>query len=327
MSAHAKRAPSPADHSLDWCRDGQDWPHREHSRFVEAGGLSFHVQVAGPHAAPVLLLLHGTGAASHSWRHVQPILARRFRLVVPDLPCHGFTRPMAGMADLSLPGMTAALAALLAALAMRPASIIGHSAGGAIAVSLATALGGGEGGGPGGRSAGGEERRDAPAVIAINGAFLPIRGDRLFSPIAKALFSSRLSARMFSLLARATPLGGNLVGATGSAIDPKGADLYRRLLASSGHVRGALGMMASWDLQRFDRLLSTFSAPLTLIAADDDPMVPAAHSAHAARLAPSGRLVRTPTGGHLLHEAAADTVCRMIETALEAERPAGVDAA
>ncbi|MFB2552393.1 alpha/beta fold hydrolase BchO [Ensifer soli] len=315
MSARARPGEAPADRWLDWRRDGQDWPHRAHSRFVEAAGLAFHVQVAGPEGAPQLLMLHGTGAASHSWRHGLPILARRYRVLVPDLVCHGFTRPLSAMADLSLAGMTAALGALLLALEVRPHAIIGHSAGAAIAVSLATALGAGDGG------------RGTPAVISINGAFLPIRGDRLFSPIAKALFSSRLSARMFSLLARTTPLGGNLLSATGSAIDAEGAVLYRRLLASSGHVRGALGMMASWDLQRFDRLLSAFPAPLILIAADDDPMVPAGNSAHAARLAPKGRWMRMPSGGHLVHETAAETVCRMIETALQDGRPAGADAA
>lgn len=303
-----------ADRWLDWTRDGRDWPHRAASRFVDADGLSFHVQIAGPEVAPVLLLLHGTGAASHSWRHVLPILSQRYRLVVPDLPCHGFTRPKTGWADLSLPGMTVAVRALLATLATTPAAIIGHSAGAAIAVTLAGALAG-------------EGSRDTPAVIGINGAFLPIRGDRLFSPMAKALFSSDLSARMFSLMARTTPLGGNLLAATGSAIDTRGADLYRRLLTASGHVRGALGMMASWDLQQFDRLLAGFSAPLALIAADDDPMVPAANSAHAARLAPRGHLMRLPSGGHLVHETKAETVCRLIETALDSERPAGVDAA
>lgn len=316
---------APADRWLDWTTDGRDWPHRDISRFVEAGGLSFHIQIAGPEAAPVLLLLHGTGASSHSWRHVLPILARRYRLLVPDLPCHGFTRPKTGTADLSLPGMTAALLALLATPGVVPAAIIGHSAGAAIAVSLASAISAREGSAA--TSGQPTHGNPTPAVIGINGAFLPIRGDRLFSPMAKALFSSGISARMFALLARATPLGGNLLAATGSAIDPGGAALYRRLLTSSGHVRGALGIMASWDLQRFDRLLTAFRAPLTLIAAEDDPMVPAANSAHAAGLAPRGRLMRTPSGGHLVHETAAETVCRMIETALDSERPAGADAA
>ncbi|MGD9027768.1 MAG: alpha/beta hydrolase, partial [Methyloceanibacter sp.] len=30
---------------LDFARDGEDWPNREASRFVEAAGLKWHVQV------------------------------------------------------------------------------------------------------------------------------------------------------------------------------------------------------------------------------------------------------------------------------------------
>jgi len=45
---------------LSWERDGRDWPNRAFSRFIEAGGLRWHVQVMGQ--GPVALLLHGTGA-------------------------------------------------------------------------------------------------------------------------------------------------------------------------------------------------------------------------------------------------------------------------
>ncbi len=42
-----------------FARAGRDWPNREASRFVTAGGLTWHVQEAGE--GPVLLLVHGTG--------------------------------------------------------------------------------------------------------------------------------------------------------------------------------------------------------------------------------------------------------------------------
>lgn len=295
---------------LDWERDGQDWPHRPASRFVETAGLLWHVQMMGPEQAPVLLFLHGTGASSHSWRHVLPLLAAHYRLVAVDLPCHGFTRPR-GRSDLSLSGMTRSLRDLLSALAVAPVAIIGHSAGAAIAVSVAAAAG----------------TDIAPAAIAINGAFLPIRGDRLFSPMAKGLFASPFSASMFSLLARTTPLGNNLLAATGSRIDQAGAAIYRRLLASPGHVRGALGMMAAWDLTRFDIVLRSLPAKVVLIAAKDDPMVPVRNSDHAARLVVGSRLALSDRGGHLLHECDAAFVCRVIAETVAARGREGADAA
>jgi magnesium chelatase accessory protein len=295
---------------LDWSTDGRDWPNRSASRFVEIAGLHWHVQMAGRDTAPVLLFLHGTGASSHSWRHLLPALSDRYRIVAIDLPCHGFTRPR-GPTDLSLPGMTRSIRDLLAHLEVTPAAIVGHSAGAAIAVMLAA------------RSATGPQ----PAVIAINGAFLPIRGDRLFSPLAKALFANPFSASMFSLLSSRTGLGGNLVKATGSRIDEQGAMLYRRLLTSSGHVRGALGMMAAWDLTRFDSLLATFAAPLTLIAAKDDPMIPARNSEHVSRLVAGSQLVLADRGGHLLHECDARLVSRVIDDVVGLPQNQGTDAA
>jgi pimeloyl-ACP methyl ester carboxylesterase len=48
---------------------------------------SWHVEIAGH--GPDLVLLHGLGASSFSWRHNQAPLARHFRVITPDLPGHG----------------------------------------------------------------------------------------------------------------------------------------------------------------------------------------------------------------------------------------------
>ena len=95
---------------LDWSKDGANWPNRDASHFVEAADLSWHVQRMGK--GPALLLIHGTGAASHSWRGVMTVLAERFTVVAPDLPGHGFTQAPPPH-RLSLPGMAADLGALL----------------------------------------------------------------------------------------------------------------------------------------------------------------------------------------------------------------------
>ncbi len=295
---------------LDWETDGRQWPHREASQFLQTSSYNWHVQIAGPENAPIILLLHGTGAASHSWRHLLPLLSGRFRIVAPDLPCHGFTRPR-GPADLSLTGMVRALSELVAKLERCPAVIVGHSAGAAIAVALAA-----------------DQASSVPRhVIGINGAFLPIRGNALFSPLAKALFANPFSASVFSLMARATPLGGNLLTATGSSIDEDGKAIYRMLLASPAHVRGALGMMAAWDLTRFDQMLRRLPFPMTVIAARDDPMVPIENSRHAAQQASGSRLILTERGGHLLHECRADEIAQWLGEVLGDQNSNGADAA
>ncbi|GAA0787121.1 alpha/beta fold hydrolase [Roseibium denhamense] len=299
---------------LDWDRDGQDWPYRDASTFVTVSGYRWHVQLLGPKTAPVFLLIHGTGAASFSWHNLIPLLMDQYQLVVLDLPCHGFTRPTASP-DLSLEGMTTSIRGLLHHLGLRPTLLLGHSAGAVITVSLMNAAR--------------MEKQDGnhTHVFSVNGALKPIRGNRLLSPMAKALFANPLSASMFSLLAKTTPLGNNLLSATGSRIDPLGNALYQRLLSSSGHVRGALGMMASWDLSHLNAMLKRLAVPIDFYAAEDDPMVPASSSKKAAGYAPNSRLTLTSNGGHLVHESHPELVAEWIEAALQSRNTNGADAA
>ena len=147
---------APMSRHLNWDTDGLDWPHREASRFTTAGGIRWHVQVMGH--GPVLLLIHGTGAASHSWRDLMPLLAPHFTVVAPDLPGHGFSA-MLPSRRMSLPGIADAVHQLLHALALRPAIVVGHSAGAAIAARMCV------------------DGQIAPrALVSLNGAWLPFRG-------------------------------------------------------------------------------------------------------------------------------------------------------
>jgi pimeloyl-ACP methyl ester carboxylesterase len=47
----------------------------------------WYVEIQGQ--GPNLLLLHGLGASSFSWRHNRARLSRHFRVITPDLPGHG----------------------------------------------------------------------------------------------------------------------------------------------------------------------------------------------------------------------------------------------
>ena len=54
-----------------------------------SGAVREHVQRLG--RGPSMLLLHGTGASTHSFRDLLPALAEHFDVLAPDLPGHGFT--------------------------------------------------------------------------------------------------------------------------------------------------------------------------------------------------------------------------------------------
>ncbi|SDT96535.1 alpha/beta fold hydrolase BchO [Stappia sp. ES.058] len=280
---------------LDWSRDGHDWPNSDASRFVRTRRILWHIQEMGDPHAPAIVLVHGTAASTHSFRDLMPRLAARFRVIAFDLPGHGFTEAR-DTQSLTPGGMADAISGLLRHLDIMPLAAAGHSAGAAVLIRMAQ-LGG-----------------VAPAqIFGLNAALEPIQGNALFQPLARVLFLNPLTPR---LLAWRATLGGTdamLRRATGSEIGTDGARCYARLFASRRHVRAALGMMAHWDLAPLQAALPSLDRELVLIAADDDPMVPASVSTRAAARARSATCIRFATGGHLLHEAEPDKIATLIE--------------
>jgi magnesium chelatase accessory protein len=166
--------------ALDFSRDAQDWPNRAASRIVETPGIRWHVQIAG--SGPPLLLLHGTGASTHSWAELIPHLSRQFTVVAPDLPGQGFTR-ITGRRDVSMTGMARALRELLNTLALEPLHAVGHSAGAALLARMSL-----------------DGQLDPHSIVAINGAFVPFGGvvTRLFAPLAKLLTLNPFVPQLFA---------------------------------------------------------------------------------------------------------------------------------
>jgi magnesium chelatase accessory protein len=277
-----------------WDRQGKDWPHKEASRFPKVGGRRWHVQIMG--SGPDLLLVHGTGAANHSWRGLAPLLAERFRVIAPDLPGHGFTTAPSHR-ELSLPGMAAALAVLLRALGARPALAVGHSAGAAILARMCL-----------------DGRIDPRGLLSLNGALLPLHGlaGHFWSPAAKVLAAMPMLPQLFAWQAGAPEAVERLVRGTGSSLDPEGVELYRRLITDPDHVSATLAMMANWDLDPLERDLPRLR-PVTWLVAGDNDRTLSPSVAERVRLRLSGaRVVRLPRLGHLAHEEAPGRVAELV---------------
>jgi pimeloyl-ACP methyl ester carboxylesterase len=108
-----------------------------HDRRITVDGVETQYLQAG--AGPLLLLLHGHEQSAASWRWVIPALARTHQVLALSLPGHGESGPGA---DGHAPGADLApfVAAFLSAVgAKAPLDLVGHSAGGAIALRLTLA--------------------------------------------------------------------------------------------------------------------------------------------------------------------------------------------
>jgi len=280
-----------------WQRDARDWPNRAVSRFVTAGGLTWHVQVAGE--GPVLLLLHGTAAATHSWRDLLPLLSRDYTVVAPDLPGHGFTSSPPP-SRLSLPGMAGLVAALLREMRLSPEFCAGHSAGAAVLARMTL-----------------DGTLQPSAMVSLNGALLPLRGQGTawYAPLARLFFALPVVPVFFSVRAGDRRVVERLLAGTGSRIDPAGLALYQRLMQRPSHVAAALGMMANWDLDTLERELPRLATPLAQIVGTNDRTIsPSQAQRVLARLQPATRLpvIALQGLGHLAHEERPDLVAPLV---------------
>lgn len=283
------------DDRLIWDRDGRDWPNREASTFVDAAGMSWHVQIAGQ--GPVVLLLHGTGASTHSWAPLFSRLAQRFTVVAPDLPGHAFTG-VNSERELSLPGMAASIAGLLDTLKVKPELAVGHSAGAAILVRMAL------------------DGQIAPAgIVSINGAIRPLGGaaGQFFSPLAKLLVINPFVPKLFTWRARSPGAVERLLTGTGSVPPAWSVERYTRLFRSSVHVARTLAMMAQWDLHALERDLPRLKTRLLLIASANDKAIPPADARWVRDAVANARVVDIAGAGHLVHEEQPQHVAEIIE--------------
>lgn len=289
-----------------WEREGVEWPNRALSCFVAAGGLSWHIQEAG--AGPALLLVHGTGAATHSWAGLLPLLADHYRVLAMDLPGHGFTSSPPP-AQLSLTGMADAVAALLDELRFAPDICVGHSAGVAILARLCL-----------------DDRIHPHLLISLSGALLPLRGlaGRWFSPAAKLFARSSLVPRFFARGARKDPRSvERMVDGTGSRLRKDEIALYRLLISYPGHLAAALNMMANWDLEPLTRELPQLRTRLALVSFGKDLMVPPTEAMRVKRLVPSAEHHALKGFGHLAHEEDPAVILDLIRSLCRAHSPHG----
>ena len=278
---------------------------RQLSSFIHTSRLRWHVQYAqhpNPEAKSILLL-HGTGASTHSWRHLIPLLSDRYTVIAIDFPGHGFTA-MPQDSDVaalfSIPGMAGGVAELLMQMQFKPDIVVGHSAGAAVACMLTL-----------------DGHLQPQRLVSLNGALLPLDGvaGQFFSPLAKVLTKAPWMPELFAWQAARASVLRKLLEGTGSKLDTQGTQLYRTLISNPSHAQAALYMMAHWDLHTFWERLRVLHDPLTLIVGSQDWIVP---PSVAYRLAETLKhigpkdIISLPNLGHLAHEEQAQWVADVI---------------
>jgi len=260
------------------------------SEFVDVGGLQVHLQRAGAGGLP-LLLLHGFGASTFSWREVLTPLASERLVVAFDRPAFGLTErpmpPFPGRISPYSPGAQVELTiGLLDRLGIDRAVLIGNSAGGTIA--LLTALEHPE------RVAG--LVLVDPAVYAGGGAPGWVR------PLLKLPQVRRLGP----LFVRSIRERGRDLIETAwhdpSRITPEVLEGYTRPLQAENWDRALWELTLASAESDLSARLGELDLPVLVITGDDDRIVPTEQSIRLAGAVAGARLVVIPSCGHVPQE-------------------------
>ena len=278
--------------------------HRPRGRLIDIGGFAQHVVEMGPrdaHDALPVVVLHGAGANLEDMNlALGGHLAGRRRVIFVDRPGLGFSARCAE--EGASPAYQAAvLRDVLDRLGVERAIVVGHSWGGALALTFALDF----------------PARTAGLVLVAPATHPGVwRMNKLNALLAGPI--GWLFARTLAF-----PFGAILIwpGSRTAFLPQIIPDHYVRRSAAMLVLRPPT-LMANWAdvgcleafLQRQVSRYATLTAPTIVLAGDRDPFVPAArHGEKLAAAAPSVKLVVLPGFGHLLHHAAADRVVAAVD--------------
>lgn len=252
----------------------------------EVDGLSLHYLVEG--RGPAVVLVHGLGGFAQSWRHNIAPLASRATVYAVDLP--GFGRSAKPRAGYGLAYFTRALHGFLDALGLSQASLVGHSLGGAVAVTYALTH---------------------PARVerlALLGAVVP--GFTWRVSWRHRLVSTYGLGELVALCGCA-PIYRAAIAACFHVPDPAEVDF---LVGHDYGARTSAPARAAWlsttralrmDLvdrrQDYRRAIATLDLPVLLVHGRQDPAVPPSHCTEAADGFPRGRARWLDACGHFPH--------------------------
>ena len=117
---------------MDASRPLDTWPEPKTAP-THLGTIEYRDVGAGP---PIVFLHLVLAEASH-WDKMPPLLADRFRCILPTLPMGAHRVPADAGADLSPPGLARAVADLLEHLDLTDVTLVGNDSGGAISQVVA----------------------------------------------------------------------------------------------------------------------------------------------------------------------------------------------
>ena len=271
---------------------------------TEAKWIDIHgdrIAVRDEGKGEALLLIHGMAGSSQTWRAILPLLAKKYRVIAPDLLGHGqSSKPRT---DYSLGAFAVGLRDLLDELKVESATVVGHSLGGGIAMQfvyqhpdycrrLVLISSGGLG----------PEVGLILRLLAAPGAelIMPVIAP---SPVLRAGNSVR---SWLSSLGLRSPRGAEIWNAYSSFSDRQTRDAFLRTLRSVVDYRGQ-------SVSALNRLTLRDGLPALAIWGEHDTIIPVGHAYSALKARPDCRLEVLADVGHFAQVEAPVKVAELID--------------
>ena len=273
------------------------WPYSEYSKFLETDDFVWHYQLIGKPGNPIMLLIHGAGASSHSWASLIPKL-QEFQILAVDLPGHRFSKIKKGIRpqhDI----IVRDLVVLFNALKIKPNVFVGHSIGAVIVLSLSDIYKG-----------------PLSSIVLINGALERFEGPAatIFPLMARVFYASPLTKYWVRLFNSAETSLRKFLSISGSNLTVKNIDYYMKLMTDEDHITGTLAFISNWNIGDIEKKLKKVSVPTLFLAGMRDGIVNYKTSVRAHKKAFNAKIKLFESEGHLIHEVSSAKVAKEINS-------------
>src|SRR5271154_1353626 len=263
---------------------------------------------------PALLLIHGIGDSSDSWRPVLEQLATDHRVIVPDLLGHG--RSEKPRADYSIAAYANGMRDLLTVLDVDRVTVVGHSLGGGVAAQFAYQF---------------PERCERLVLVGSGGVgrtvspllrVAAVPGIELLMPflgLPPIRFASRLGAELLRILDTALGRDAEEILAVFDALpNTEARTAILRTLRSSVDWNGQVITMV-------DRAYLAEGIPTLVIWGRRDAIIPVGHGRLIHTVMPGSEFEVFDEAGHFPHHTDPVRFVRVLRDFIERSSPATYD--
>lgn len=258
-----------------------------YSKYVDAGGVAVSYLHSGPSTLPdvtpafdrgeLLLFVHGAGGNAGSWRKVAALLAEQHSVAALDLPGHGRSGGVDGLA--SVDEYADLVASVVERLALRPLVIVGKGMGASIALRY------------------GMKRRDVRGLVLIGAA------GRV------EILEASLDAWRAVTQGRAPQPFSDEEFAPGTPFDVK-REAWAEQVKTDPRVR--YGDLLAWRAADLCERLHEVRQPVLVVSGADDRVVPAQLSQELCPLLPNARMEVIDNAGHAVELEQSDALASRI---------------